>query len=80
MDDDADSKKPKPLTPRQRWKNITDALAEDALNDTEPLTAAERAQAERVKKKLLETARVEAPEWEQKEAKRKATAKPKYIN
>lgn len=50
--DDADSKKTKPLTPRQQLKNVMDALAEDALADDTPLTKDERVAAERMRARL----------------------------
>lgn len=78
--DDPNSKKPKPPSARKQWKNITDALAEDAINDITPLTAAERVEADRVRRNLLEKAEAEVEKWGQKESKRKAKAKPKYLN
>ncbi len=72
------AKNRKNLTPRERLKNLTDASAEDALRDASPLTKEEEAEAERVKKKLLE--KVEAETWQEKEAKRKRSPKKKYLN
>jgi hypothetical protein len=76
--DDASPKKRKSLTPRQRFKNLMDGLAEDALNDPTPLTPEEAAEAERVKKELLEKA--EASNWQQSESNRKARPKKSYLN
>jgi len=76
--DDANPKKRKPLTPRQRFKNLMDGLAEDALNDTSPLTPEEVAEAELVKTELLEKA--EAGRWQQSESNRKTRPKKTYLN
>ncbi|HZQ55302.1 MAG TPA: hypothetical protein VFB14_24095 [Bryobacteraceae bacterium] len=43
----------KPLTPSEQWRNICDALAEDALHDTTPLTKEEQERAARMKERLL---------------------------
>lgn len=76
--DDASPKKRKLLTPRQRFKNLMDGLAEDALNDTTPLTPKELAEVERAKKELLEKA--ESSSWWQSESNRKARPKKNYLN
>jgi hypothetical protein len=64
----------KRLTARERWENLWKALAEEEVTD--PTTPLKEEEAERTKKKLLE--RVNS--WEQKEAERKAEARPKSIN
>ena len=59
MSDSPDDNSRKPLTARQRWKNLWDALAEDALTDMTPPTKEELAKAARMKQSLLERAESE---------------------
>jgi hypothetical protein len=77
--DDADSKKPKPLTPRQRLKNITDALAEDALQDDAPPTKQERVAVERMRAKIAKMVEEGKSEERQKRAKKKGSPGSGYV-
>jgi hypothetical protein len=85
--DDANPKKPKPLSPRQQLKNVTDALAEDALADKTPLTKRARLQAQRLREKIIKQAEdheakldweAGGPEWK-KRAKKKAPPDSGYV-
>jgi hypothetical protein len=58
-------------------REFIERLRESLAAGAEPVTKEE---AERGKKKLLERVESEVSGWEQKAAKRKADAKPKYIN
>lgn len=78
MDDS--TKHRKPLTPRGQFKNLCDALAEDALNDKTPLTEQEKAEAERIKKNVLEKVEAERSAWQEKEGTRKRGPKTNYVN
>jgi hypothetical protein len=77
---DARPKKRKPLTPREQFKNLCDALAEDALSDTTPLTKAEQLEAERTKERVLARAEATDSDWRKKERGRKGGSKTNYIN
>ena len=76
---DADPKKPKPLTPRERAKNVFDALAEDALTDDAPLTERERVQAGRVREKLKKSLEENESKGEQERAKKKGSPGSGYV-
>jgi hypothetical protein len=71
--DDADPKKRKPLTPRQRWKNLTDALAEDALLDDAPPSKQESESIERVRSKLSKMVeKSQSEEWKKRTKKKRS--------
>ncbi len=55
--DDAKLKKRKPVTPRERLKNLSDALSEDTSEDSTPLTNEEKAESKRTKKSKHRRAR-----------------------
>jgi hypothetical protein len=74
------AKNRKPLTPREQLKNLTDAMAEDSLTDRTPLTERETAEAERMKKNVLEKVEARRSDWQDEEGKRKAGRKTNYIN
>ena len=73
----------KPLSALEQWRNLCDALAEDALKDDRPLTKAEQGELDRLKAELVQfaegyAARSEAKneggsQWQKKETRRKAS-------
>jgi hypothetical protein len=73
------AKKGKPLTDREKWKNLCDALAEDTLNDNAPeISDAEVKRArEKAKDAVVESHVARIEKKLAKEAQRK---KNKHIN
>jgi crotonobetainyl-CoA:carnitine CoA-transferase CaiB-like acyl-CoA transferase len=79
MDDDADPKKPKRLSAREKWKNLCDALAEDALRDDEPPSNQERESIERARAKLSKMVEKSQSEDWKKRAKKKKPPGSGYV-
>jgi hypothetical protein len=66
------------LTAEEKLKNLTDALAEDALEDQTPLTTTDRGKAWLTKEQVLQ--KIEKSDWKQRQTNRGGKEKKTSIN